>query len=78
MKDNPASAFVKVELNVPRGLWLLLDKMQYMTNTTPTEHLEKILAMELECILGDLPRHIFDVNFLRAITGKAAVSTVER
>lgn len=59
MKDNPASAFVKITLNVPRGLWELLNKMQYLTNEAPKEYLEKnVLAQELECILSHIPKHV--------------------
>jgi hypothetical protein len=73
MKDNPASSFVKVTLNVPRGLWHLLDKLQYLTNENPKEYLEKnALAKELECILSHIPEDLFDVKFLRERYGEGS------
>lgn len=73
MKDNPASAFVKITLNVPRGLWELLNKMQYLTNEAPKEYLEKnVLAQELECILSHIPEDMFHVKFLRERYGEGS------
>lgn len=72
MKDDKVSSFVKIELNVPRGLWQLLDKMQYMTGEAPKEYLESVLTKELECILSDLPNDMFDLQFIRTRYGEGS------
>jgi hypothetical protein len=72
MKDNPASAFVKATLNVPQGLWELLDKMQTMTGEAPKDYLEAVLTKELECILGNLPNDMFDLKLIRTRYGEGS------
>lgn len=72
MKDTPVPAFVKVTLNVPRGLWELLDKMQCMTNEAPKQYLESIMTKELECILGNLDSTFFDLKHIRTKYGEGS------
>jgi hypothetical protein len=72
MKDNPASSFLNMNLKVPRGLWLFLESLQKVGGPDPKEHLETVLSKELECLLGDMPDDVFDVEFLRTRYGEGS------
>ena len=73
VKDDRTSSFVKVELNVPRGLWKLLNLMAPMSGETAIEYLEKnVLAKEMECILGNLSSDMFDIKLVRTTFGEGS------
>lgn len=72
LKVDKVSGFVKVELNVPQGLWNLLDRIQPMTGAAPKQYLEGCFTNELECILGNLDSSMFDLKLIRTTYGEGS------
>jgi hypothetical protein len=71
MKKN-ASAVVTMSVDVPRGLVAFLDKIDTFTGRTPKQHIEWVLQMEMECLLGCMPGDIFDLKLIKATYGEGS------
>ena len=71
------SPTVEMKLQVPRGLIEFLQVMQKLGGSEPKTHLEQILTRELDYFLGELPRRLVDVNYIKFHYGEGSHVTVE-
>jgi hypothetical protein len=69
---NPASSFFNVKLQVPRGLWGLLGRIEPLTGLSPKQYLENQLAHELEYMLGNIDGTLFNLKAIRTRYGEGS------
>jgi len=71
------SPTIAVKLQVPQGLISFLEVMQKLGAPEPKAYLEERMRMELDYWLGELPRSLVDVNYIKFRYGEGSQVTVE-